>query len=175
MSYLFLEDDELQMIWDAINNAQLIFHPNHAPIGSVDYSKFQSLNREKNIILFLDRNLLSGLLSLTKNGDLEDDKEKRMIALLMVWCQMNCLSVSAGLAIMENAFRDHNSYNAKIELNNFNNIFNFYPTQAWLYLADGRLDQIPKYNFSTIPYENSITYHKCTIPLSLYIRIHIQN
>jgi hypothetical protein len=160
MSFLFLEDDEPQMIWNAINDAQLVFHPMYAATGSIDYSELRALTREKEVILFVDRNLLSSLLSLTKNGDLKDDTEKRMIALLVLWSQMNQLSISAGLAIMENASKDKDSYNAKIELRNFNDIFDFYPTQIWLNLANGRIDQIPKCSFSNTPYENSITYHK---------------
>lgn len=160
MSFLLLENDEPQLIWDAINNAQLVFHPNYAPTGSIDYSELRTLNREKEVILFLDRNLLSSLLSLTKNGDLKDSREKRIIALLMLWSQMNQLPISAGLAIMENASRDNDSYNAKIELRNFNDIFDFYPTQMWLNLAGGGINQIPKCDFSNIPYKNSITYHE---------------
>lgn len=60
---------------------------------------------------------------------------------------------------MENASRYNDSCNAKIELNNFNDIFDFYPPQIWLNLARGTIDQIPKCNFFNIPYENSITYH----------------
>ncbi|RFB20711.1 hypothetical protein DZB87_26495 [Bacillus sp. ALD] len=160
MSVLFLEDDEQQMIWDAINNTQLVFHPTYASTGSIDYSELRTLNKKKEVILFLDRNLLSSLLSLTKNGDLKDNREKRMIALLMLWSQMNQLPISAGLAIMENASRENDSYNAKIELKNFNDIFDFYPTQIWSYLADGRIDTIPKCHFSNIPYENTVTYHE---------------
>lgn len=160
MDFLFLEDDEPQMIWDAINNSQLVFHPIYAPIGSIDYSELRRLKREKEVILFLDRNLLSSLLTLTKNGDLKKNGEKRMIALLILWSQMNQLPISVGLALMENASRDNDSYKAKIELRNFNDIFNLYPTQIWLNLADGRIDKIPKCDFSNIPYENSITYHE---------------
>lgn len=160
MSFLILEDDEPQKIWDSINNVQLVFHPIYATTGSFNYSEFLNLNREKEVIVFLDRNLLSSLLTLTRNGDLTDDREKRIIALLMLWSQMNELSVSPGIAIMENASRENNSYNAKIELRNFNGIFDFYPTQIWLYLTDGRIDKIPKYNFSNMPYENTISYHE---------------
>lgn len=52
-------------------------------------------------------------MSLAKNGDLKDTKEKRMIALLMLWTQMKQVPISAGLAIMENASRYNDSYNAK--------------------------------------------------------------
>lgn len=160
MSFLFLEDNEPQMIWDAINKAQLIFHPIYAPLGAIKYTELRTLHTEKNVILFLDRNLLSSLLSLSKNGDLKSNTEKRMIALLILWSQMNQMPISAGLAIMENASKDNDSYNAKIELKNFNNIFDFYPTQIWLNLASGMIDQIPKCRYSNIPYENSISYHK---------------
>src|SRR5690625_2065223 len=159
MTFLLLENDDLQMIWNAINKSQLIFHPSYASTGSIDYSDFQFLKKEKDLILFLDRNLFSDLLSLTESGDLEDNEEKRMIALLMLWAQMNNLPISPGLAISENALGDRNSHNAKIELGNFNDIFDFYPIRTWLYLADGRLDNIPKCNFSNIPYKNTVTYH----------------
>lgn len=160
MSFLLLQDDEPQMIWDALNNAQIVFHPNYGSTGQINYAELQAVKREKEVILFLDRNLLSSLMSLTKNGDLKGEMEKRMIALLMLWSQMNQLPVSAGLAIMENASKGDDSLNAKIELKNFNEIFDFYPTQIWLYLADGRVDTIPKCNFSNTPYENTVIYHK---------------
>jgi len=162
MSFLLLEDDEPQIIWDAINSSQLIFHPIYAPSGSINFSDLRTLKSQKEVIIFLDRNLLSSLLSLTKYGDLKDNTEKRMIALLMLWSQMNQLSISAGLAIMENASKDNDSYNAKIELQNFNNIFNFYPTQIWFNLAGGIINKIPKCKFSNTPYQNSITYHEHT-------------
>jgi len=44
MSVLFLEDDEQQMIWDAINNTQLVFHPTYASTGSIDYYELRTLN-----------------------------------------------------------------------------------------------------------------------------------
>ncbi|WP_340084613.1 hypothetical protein MHB50_20225 [Siminovitchia sp. FSL H7-0308] len=61
MVFLFLKNDEPQMIWNAINNTQLVFHPSKAITGLIDYSKFRTLNRKKEVILFLDRNLLSSL------------------------------------------------------------------------------------------------------------------
>src|SRR5690625_116680 len=113
------------MIWNSINKSQLIFHPSYASTVSIDYEEFQLLNKKNDLMLFLDRNLLSSLFSLTESGDLENNEEKRMIALLMLWTQMNHLPVSAGLAISENVLGDKNSYNARIELGNFNDIFDF--------------------------------------------------
>lgn len=159
MNFLFLEEDDLQLIWDSINDTQLVFHPIYASTGSIDYSEIRTLNEEKEVSLILDRNLFSSLLSLANNGDLKDTTEKRMIAFLMLWAQLNQVPISAGLAIMENASGYNDSYNAKIELNNFNDIFDFYPPQIWLNLARGTIDQISKCNFFNIPYENSITYH----------------
>lgn len=160
MSFIILEDDEPEIIWEAINNTQIVFHPKYSPNGSINYSEFQNLKREKEVIVFLDRNLFSSLMSLTKHGDLKSTKEKTMVALLMSWSQMNHLSISAGLAIMENASKYTESHDAKIELGNFNNIFDFYPTQMWLNLALGKIEHIPKCGFSNTPYENSVTYHE---------------
>lgn len=155
-----MQDDEPQIIWDSLNNYQIVFHPNYGSTGKIDYSVLQALKREKEVILFLDRNLFSSLISLTKNGNLKSEMEKRMIAFLILWSEMDQLPISAGLAIMENASKEDDSFSTKIELRNFNAIFDFYPPQTWLYLADGRINKIPKCDFSNTPFENAINYHK---------------
>ncbi|EOH74933.1 hypothetical protein ACHEVJ_16145 [Enterococcus raffinosus] len=161
MSFLVLQDDMPQQIWDAIDQSRLVFHPKYSPSGEWEYTTLSNLKKKKKeVIIVFDRNLLSSLLRLTKYGALKDLSEQKQIALLMLWAQMNNIPVSAGFAIMENAFKANDSVEARIELNNFSKIFEFYPTQIWLELAGGVIDRIPKMDFTSEQFKNDVEYHK---------------
>lgn len=160
MSFLILEDNEPQYIWDAIHEMQLVFHPHYAPEGQFDYYKLSTLKYEKNIIVFLDRNLLSSLLKLCEQGVLKNTREMRIIALLMTWALMNQFPISAGMAIKENAIKINDSIYAKVELKKFIEIFDFYPDMIWLRLAQGEIDEIPPCQFSNTLYDTTISYHQ---------------
>ena len=175
INFLIFEDDEPQVIWDAINKLQLVLHPRYAPEGKIEFHGFWQLCHEKNLILLLDRNLLSSLLSLCEKGFLDNEREMRIVALLMVWTQMNDISISAGIAITENASKLTDSNLAKIELQMFNEIFEFYPSMIWLKLTLGEIDEIPPCQFSRIPYDTAIAYHKENdhLLMSLACMLHI--
>ncbi|MDD4754337.1 MAG: hypothetical protein GX236_07225 [Clostridiaceae bacterium] len=160
MSILILEDDEPQFIWDTVNNLQLAFHPIIAPEGIFDYKSLTAFRHSKNVAVFFDRNLLSSFLKLCKQGFLNDEKEMRIIALLMTWILMHQFSISPGLAIKENAVKSDDNIIAKTELKQFNEAFDFYPSMMWLRLAQGEIDTIPPFKFSGIPFETQISYHR---------------
>lgn len=160
MGILILEDDEPQFIWDTIHKLQLVFHPHYAPEGKFNYHELMELKHNKNVIVFFDRNLLSSLLKLCKQGFLNDEREMRVVALLMTWALMNQFPISPGMAIKENAIKVNDSVYAKIELNKFNEIFDFYPSMVWLRLAQAEIDTIPPCKFTSTPYETAIAYHQ---------------
>ncbi|NLN47949.1 MAG: hypothetical protein GX154_02400 [Clostridiales bacterium] len=160
MSFLILKDDEPQFIWDAINELQLIFHPKIAPEGVFEYRSLSALCHSKNVTIFLDRNLLSSFLRLCKQGSLDDEIEMRIIALLMTWVIMHQISICSGLAITENATRTDDNIYARKEVKKFQEAFDFYPSMMWLRLAQGKIDKIPPCEFSEIPYDTPIEYHK---------------
>ena len=140
---LIMEDVELNFIWESIQNSQLIFHPDIAPDGQFDFKKFYQTKSKKDMILFLDRNVLSSLIRLCKEGKLEDKEETQLVGMIMVWALMNNIPISAGAAIQEYATKINSQQDALEELKIFLNIFDYYPSQMWLDIACGRLNEIP--------------------------------
>ncbi len=159
MSFLILEDDMPEVIWSSINNQQIVFHPRFASGGSIDMNSFFELKRKKEVQVFFDRNLFSSLLKITKEGQLQNQDETKLIALLMVWTHMNDIPISSGFALRENAYRIQNSNNAKIELQQFTDIFEFYPAQIWLELFAGVRKSLPILTSSSISILSEVSYH----------------
>ena len=61
----------------------------------------------------LDRNQLSSLLKLSRDGNLKDENERRIVGLLMTWVFMNDFLVSPSLALKEHATRINGSIEPK--------------------------------------------------------------
>ena len=145
MSLIIFEDNELDIIWKAVNDNQIIFHPKYFPEGQLSYSTFKKIKSTKKPAIFLDRNLFSSLLNLAKNGSLKNKDEQRLIALLMIWSIANDIPISSGLAIVEYGNYSKNQQSCLSELQFFKDIFEFYPSMIWLRLFQGYIDKIPKY------------------------------
>jgi hypothetical protein len=160
MSFLIMEGEEYNLIWEVICNLQLIFHPRYSREGEIDYNGITSLKNSKKICVMLDRNLLSSLLRLSRDGYLKDEKEMRIIACLMTWLIMNKFPASAGLAIKEYANGIGDFIKPKLELREFNNIFDYYPSMIWLRLAEGAIDKIPVCPLPIEPFITEIQYNE---------------
>jgi hypothetical protein len=103
MSFLVMDGEECNYIWKNLCDLQLIFHPSFSKEGVIDYKTLSNLKNRKKIYVVLDRNLLTSLLKLSRDGYLKNENEMRIIALLMTWIFMNHLLVSPGLALKEYA------------------------------------------------------------------------
>lgn len=102
-SFLVMDDEDMNFIWDTIQKIQIIFHPEIAPCGEFYFNKFYEIKRKKSITLFVDRNILSGLLKFCEKGSLKDKGESQILGLVMTWAEMNDIAISAGLAVQERA------------------------------------------------------------------------
>lgn len=160
MSFLVVDAEEHSFIWDSICKLQLIFHPRLSRDGIIDYKTLSTLKYSKKINVLLDRNLLSSLLKLCREGYLKNENEMRIIALLMAWVLMNNFPVSAGLALKEYATKIDDVIEPKLELQEFNNIFDYYPSMVWLRLAEGVIDRIPACSLPIQPYVTEIKYNE---------------
>ena len=160
MSFLAMDGEECNFIWETITELQLIFHPKFSRDGLIDYKAISTLKYSKKICVMLDRNLLSSLLNLSRDGFLKDEKEMRIIALLMTWVLMNNFPVSAGLALKEYATKIDDVIAPKLELQEFNNIFQYYPGMLWLRLAEGLIDQLPVCRLPIEPFLTEIRYNE---------------
>ena len=73
MSYLYFEDDELDILYQAINNQQICFHPTYAPEGKFTVKvSFELQSGDKDIAVIADKNLVSPICEIAKNGTLSD-------------------------------------------------------------------------------------------------------
>lgn len=71
MSFLYFEDDELDILYQAINNHQICFHPRYAPEGKFTVkASFDLQSDDKDTIVIADKNLVSPICEIAKNGTL---------------------------------------------------------------------------------------------------------
>lgn len=61
---LIIDEEDLNFVWETVQQQQMIFHPQIAPEGKFDFQKFFASKSKKPFILFIDRNIFSSLLEL---------------------------------------------------------------------------------------------------------------
>lgn len=158
-SYLLIDGDDMDFLWNTIQDQQVIFHPNIAPDGEFDYQKFFASKAKKPFILFIDRNILSSLLKFCERGSLKNKGESQLVGVIMAWTEMNNIAISAGLAVRERASQLQSQEEGLIELQKFLEIFDTYPGQMWLEVAEGQRTEIPPITYSKKPASNiSVDY-----------------
>lgn len=160
MNFMVLDTEDIEWVWKLIGKLQLIFHPRYAAEGKMEYSEIMRLHHEKDILILFDRNLFIGLRDLARYGCLKDEKEMRIIALVMTWALMNNFPIAPGLALKECGTQMKSDVAAKTELAVFQKIFDYYPSMTWLKLAEGEIDSIPACDTPKIPYEIDIDYEE---------------
>lgn len=159
MDYIIIKDYEYEYIWRMIQNQQIIFHSRYAPEGQLDFSSFQKLKQEKELAIIIDRNFLSSLFKLCEKGKLKNDLVMRKVAILMAWSKIENVNITSGLALKERASKEINSEQAKIELQKFYDIFDYYSAMVWLRLAEGVIDEIPVIKYSDNKLKIKVKYH----------------
>lgn len=164
-----MEGEEYSFIWETLSELQLVFHPKYSREGNIDYNSLLSLKNTKKIFVMLDRNFLTSLLKLSRDGYLKNGKEMRIVALLMTWMIMNNFPATAGLALKEYATKVNDALVPKRELREFNNIFDYYPSMVWLRLAEGVIDKIPVCPLPIEPVITSIEYNEDDEHLLMHI------
>lgn len=158
-SFLIVDNEDMDFIWNTVQEQQIIFHPDIASEGNFDYTKFFASKSKKPFILFIDRNILSSLLKFCENGSLKKKGESQLVGLIMTWAELNDIAISAGLAVMERASQLRSQEEGLIELQKFLEIFDAYPGQMWLKVAEGQLTEIPPLTYSLKPAQNiSVDY-----------------
>ena len=81
MSYLYFEDDELDILYQAINDQQICFHPTYALEGKFTVKvSFELQSVDKDITVIADKNLVSPICEIAKNGTLSDKHRLQKVA-----------------------------------------------------------------------------------------------
>lgn len=156
---IIFNDESIDFIWNTIQNQQIIFHPEIAPEGKIKYDIFAATKRRKTLTLFVDRNILCSLLKFCEIGSLKNKGESQLIGVIMAWAIFNDMPISAGMAIKERAFQLRSQEKGLVELQKFLEIFEVYPGQMWLQVAEGQLAEIPPIKYSNTLAQNiSVNY-----------------
>ena len=140
MNYLEMTDQDLCNLWEDINAQRILFHPIIAPEGRIVLKSFSLHRTELSIIA--DNNILIDLIKLCLNGSLEDTKRMKDIASLMLWVEINGLSISAGQALQEKAASLELSLLSK-DFSIFQHIMSDYTPQQWYLLRCGHITELP--------------------------------
>lgn len=174
--FMLLDGEDMKYLWNVIQSRQMIFHPTIAPDGNFDYKKFYEFKRKKPFILFIDRNILSGLIKFCEQGSLRDKGESQIIGIIMTWAMMNDIAISAGPAVQEWATQIKDQTYGLIELNKFLTIFDAYPMQMWLNVARGQITKIPPLKLVNEPasgitaqYANGCEHYHMTVASMLHL------
>lgn len=153
-SFLIVNDEDMNFVWDTIQEQQVILHPTIAPDGRFDFKKFFEVKRNKSLVLILDRNILSSFLKFCEKGSLKNKGESQLIGIILTWAEMNDVAVSAGQAIKEQATQVQSQSEGLTELQKFLDAFHSYPGQLWLQVSEGKITEIPPVKFSLTAAQN---------------------
>lgn len=97
--------------------------------------------------MFVDRNILSGLIRFCEQGNLQDKGESQLLGIIITWAEMNEIAISAGPVVQERATQIKNQEQGLIKLQKFFDTFNTYPGQMWLNVARGQKQKFRHSNF----------------------------
>ncbi len=139
--FILLEDNELNEIFETVNEAEVFFHPKKAVAGRLNY---KDLLNDKDKYVIFDRNIISYLIEYTKNGILRDDYSMIIIALIMLFCSINNFQISVGFSLQEYSDTQTDKRKIEDELNRFLTITDNYPSMIWKNVLYSENKQIPK-------------------------------
>lgn len=73
MGFLLFEDDDLNLLYNSINDMQICFHHIYAPSGRFSVkSLFALQSDDKNVRIIADRNIMSPICEIATKGKLKD-------------------------------------------------------------------------------------------------------
>lgn len=140
---IIFEDNEMDEIYELVNEAQLFFHPIYSIDGRINYGELLRLSNKNKIVIF-DRNIVSYLIDYTTNGILRDDYSMIIIALIMLYCNANKFQISIGFALQEYFSTRKDRKTIEQELNRFLTITEYYPSMIWKNILYSKNKEIPK-------------------------------
>lgn len=175
-NFFVVDSEDINFIWYTIQQTQVIFHPELAPDGIFDFTKFFNTKRNKSVVLFIDRNILSGFLQLCEKGSLQSKNETQIIGLIMAWAEMNNIIISAGLAIQEGATQVKNQEKGLKELQKFLEAYNAYSGMNWLQIARKQKTDVLPVKFSgttarniTVNYSDGCDHYYMLVASMLHV------
>lgn len=143
MDILKLTDNDFVNIWRNISNKQLVFHPEISANGRFTIRDFLNWKMHKTTCcVAIDNNILIDIVKICTSGCLPDRQRTSDIALLILWVEMNKMSMTAGLALQEKSQSLSNDM-LRYEVGIFKKLWEFYSPQQWFDLYKGYINKLP--------------------------------
>lgn len=144
MSFLYFEDDELDSLYNAINNLQICFHPIYAPEGKFTVkASFELQSDNKDITVIADKNLVSPICEIAKNGTLSDKYRLQKVALFVTWTKYLNARLTCGIGLLENDMAGLSTATGEENRLQFLHGVDNVPAVIWKDIAFGYRDAIP--------------------------------
>lgn len=145
MNYLSFEDDELDFLIKAVNNIQMIFHPQYAPNGvfTID-SIFELQNPNKDVLIIADKNFVSPICEIVKSGTLQDKDRLQRVALFVTWVKFLNARATCGIGLLENDTAGLSNISGEESRQMFLHGLDKVPSQIWKDIALGYRNEIPE-------------------------------
>ncbi|MFW5676559.1 MAG: hypothetical protein ACOCNL_09810 [Acetivibrio ethanolgignens] len=145
MSYLYFEDDELDILYQAINNLQFCFHPTYAPEGKFTVkASFELQSGDKDITIIADKNLVSPICEVAKNGTLNDKHRLQKVALFITWTKYLNARLTCGIGLLENDTAGLSTATGEENRLQFLHGVDNIPAIIWKNIAFGYRDAVPE-------------------------------
>ena len=145
MSYLYFEDDELEILYQAINNQQICFHPTYAPEGNFTVkASFELQSGDKDITVIADKNLVSPICEVAKNGTLSDKHRLQKVALFVTWTKYLNARLTCGIGLLENDTAGLSTATGEENRLQFLHGVDNIPAVIWKDIAFGYRDTVPE-------------------------------
>ena len=145
MSYLYFEDDELDILYQAINNQQICFHPTYAPEGKFTVKvSFELQSGDKDIAVIADKNLVSPICEIAKNGTLSDKHRLQKVALFVTWTKYLNARLTCGIGLLENDTAGLSTATGEENRLQFLHGVDNIPAVIWKDIAFGYRDTVPE-------------------------------
>lgn len=144
MSFLYFEDDELDKLYRAINNLQFLFHPAYAPVGKFSVKdSFELQSGDKDITVIADKNLVSPICEIAKNGTLKDKRRLQKVAIFVTWTKYLNARLTCGIGLLENDTAGLSTATGEENRLQFLHGVDEIPAIIWKDIAFGYRDAVP--------------------------------
>lgn len=144
MSFLYFEDNELDDMYHAINNLQLCFHPIYAPEGKFTVkNSFELQADDKDVTIIADKNLVSPICEIAKNGTLIDKYRLQKVALFVTWTKYLNARLTCGMGLLENDTVGLSTATGEENRVQFLHALDNIPAVIWKNMAFGYRDTVP--------------------------------
>lgn len=146
MDLILLQNDDLDVIFEKVNNMQIVFHPYYAPEGIFcNYDDF--IKNEKNKVIFLDRNIVTTIYDYFSNGKLSSADKMTEILFFLMFCKINGFQYNVGIAM--NEYAEHTDNN--IVVSQLNKILNYLSNIPFMVLKTKLLSKDFQFDLADMP------------------------